>query len=69
MTIRFLMPACGERWRRCSAFLSARRKYQVVYAILVFCLSTVVVSPAQTFTTLAEFDGADHVSSNVENFV
>lgn len=40
-------------------FLSARRDWKNVFVIFLFCAATVIASPAQTFTSLASFNGSN----------
>src|SRR5271169_364927 len=61
MKKRFPMRATGERAVRCSAFLSAERKFRPLCVVFVFWLGAIVVSPAQ-LTTLISFNGPDGVN-------
>ncbi len=59
MKNRFLMRATGERAVRRSVFQRSVTKFRPICVVCVFWLSAIIASPAQTFTTLADFDGTN----------
>jgi hypothetical protein len=69
MKKRFPMRARGERGEQYSRFSQSPGKLKAICIALVFCASAVVALPAQTFTTLTSFDGANGLNPDLMSLV
>jgi uncharacterized repeat protein (TIGR03803 family) len=69
MKKRFPMRAGGERSGQCSRSSHSPEKLWALCIALVFCISAVVASPAQTLTPLTSFNGANGANPDLMSLV
>src|SRR5271170_2872813 len=69
MKKRSTMRARGQGGEQCSRFSNSTGKLRAIGIALVFCASAVIALPAQTFTSLTSFNGANGANPDLMSLV